>query len=110
MKTPAERVKKALDHLREGLLPFVQRELRAKIGPKWEDDARGRLGLSAARDGSVRWDTQAVVKAIGLEYWNDVFRTSLQQIDRNYAMELRDVRVGGRTWRLEVAAPAPSGY
>lgn len=87
-----ERVRKALDHVRDGLRPFVEREMRAKLGAKWEDDARYRLNLQTARDSSSNWDTQALLKAVGNEYWNDVFRASLQQVDRNYAIELRDVR------------------
>jgi uncharacterized protein len=87
-----DRVRKALDHVRDGLRPFVEREMRAKLGAKWQDDSRYRLQLQTARDGSVNWDTQALLKAIGHDYWNDVFKSSLQQMDRNYAIELKDVR------------------
>src|SRR5262245_19429756 len=92
MSAPRDKVRKALDHLREGLKPFVEREMRSKLGPHWQNDAEYKLKLHAGRDGSVNWDTQALLKAIGHEYWNDVFRNSLQQIDRNYAIELKDVR------------------
>ncbi len=92
MISTRDRVRKALDILRDGLQPFVEREMRTRLGAKWQDDAAHRLNLRAGRDGSVNWDNQALLKAIGQDYWNDVFRTSLQQIDRNYAMELRDVR------------------
>jgi uncharacterized protein len=92
MTTARDRVRKALDHLRDGLRPFVDRELRTKLGPKWTDDARSRLSLLPARDGKLNWDNQALLKAIGDDYWNDVFRNVLQRIDRTYAIELRDVR------------------
>jgi predicted AAA+ superfamily ATPase len=92
MITNRDRVRKALDHLRDGLRPFVERELRAKLGAKWLDDGRYRLNLQSSRDGSVNWDNQALLKAIGQDYWEDVFKSALQRIDRNYAIELRDVR------------------
>ena len=92
MTTARDRVRKALDHLRAGLRPFVDRELRTKLGPKWVDDARYRLNLQAGRDGAVNWDNQALLKAIGDDYWNEVFKSVLQRVDRNYAIELRDVR------------------
>ena len=92
MSTARDRVRKALDHVKEGLKPFVERELRAKLGARWEEDARTRLGMSTGRTGTPNWDTQALLKAIGQEFWNDVFRTSLQPGDRTYAMELKDVR------------------
>jgi len=92
MTTARDRVRRALDHLKEGLRPFVDREMRTKLGPRWMDDSRYRLNLQTARDGSVNWDNQALLKAIGDDYWNDVFRNVLQRIDRTYAIELRDVR------------------
>jgi uncharacterized protein len=92
MSTARDRVRTALDQVRDGLRPFVERELRAKLGARWEDDARMRLGMSTGRGGSPNWDTQALLKAIGHEYWNDVFRSSLQPVDRNYAIELKDAR------------------
>lgn len=92
MTTARDRVRKALDHLKEGLRPFVDREMRTKLGPKWMDDSRYRLNLQTARDGSINWDNQALLKAIGDDYWNDVFRNVLQRVDRTYAIELRDVR------------------
>lgn len=92
MSTTRDRVRKALDHVRDGLRPFVERELRSKLGPRWNDDARSRMILQTGRDGAPNWDTQALLKAIGHEYWNDVFRSILQPVDRNYAIELKDAR------------------
>lgn len=92
MISTRDRVRKALDHVREGLKPYVERELRNRLGTNWQEMARARLTLQTGRDGSPNWDTQALLKAVGNEFWNDVFRMSLQQVDRNYAIELRDVR------------------
>jgi predicted AAA+ superfamily ATPase len=87
-----DRVRKALDHVKDGLRPFVEREMRAKLGAKWQDDAGNRLNLQSGRDGTPNWDTQALLKAIGHDYWNDVFRSTMQPVDRNYAIELKDAR------------------
>jgi uncharacterized protein len=92
MTTARDRVRKALDHLRDGLRPFVDREMRNKLGAKWADDAQYRLKLQTTRDGSVNWDNQALLKAIGDDYWNDVFRNVLQRQDRSYVHELKEVR------------------
>ena len=92
MTTARDRVRKALDYVRDGLRPFVEREMRSKLGSNWQDDARYRLNLKTGRDGSANWDTQALLKAVGNDYWNDVFRNVLQPGDRNYAFELRDAR------------------
>ena len=92
MSNARDRVRKALDHLREGLRPFVDRQMRSKLGPSWADDAGYRLKLKTSRDGSLNWDNQALLKAIGDDYWNDVFRDVFQRVDRNYAIELKDVR------------------
>lgn len=91
MISTRDRVRKALDHLRDGLRPFVEREMQTKFGPRWQDDASYRLNVQTGREGSTNWDTQALLKAICHDYWNDVFKNALQPMDRNYAIELKDV-------------------
>lgn len=92
MISSSDRVRKSLDFVREGLKPFVERELKNRLGKHWQETAIGQLGIRTTRDGTPNWDTQALLKAIGHEFWGDVFRMSLQPVDRNYAIELKDVR------------------
>ena len=87
-----ERVSKGLDELKAGLVPFVERELRTKIGRHWVDDISSRSrSIRRNRDGSVHWDTQAILKAM-VDNWQSVFRSVLAHVERSYVGELIEVR------------------
>ena len=52
-----DRISRTLDLLRDGLVPFVERELKAKLGASWQkavDDSL-RENLRQHADGSVAW-------------------------------------------------------
>ena len=86
-----ERVRKGLDELVAGLAPFVERELKSKLGGHWVEDLTSRSkGIKREGDG-VHWDTQAILKAM-VDNWQGVFRYVLGQVERNYTGELIDVR------------------
>src|SRR5271155_320669 len=93
--TNHERVGKALDHLKEGLQPFVERELKAKHSQLWFDQAKASLSESQSglfgSEAQPRWDV-ATLLAVMWNQWNDVFRKTLGQSDRTLVSELRDVR------------------
>ncbi len=93
--TNQERVGKALDLLKDGLAPYVERELKA-------EDAQGWLGLvrqSVAEtqvklfkdDTAPKWDAASLL-AVMWNQWNTVFRRTLGQSERTLVSELRDVR------------------
>src|SRR3984885_10078525 len=93
--TNHERVGKALDLLKEGLLPFVERELKAKHSQLWFEQAKASLsdfqsGLFGT-EAQPRWDA-ATLLAVMWNQWNDVFRKTLGQAERTLVSELRDVR------------------
>ena len=68
-----DRVRKGLDELVTGLAPFVERELKAKLGGHWVEDITSRSrGLKREGDG-IHWDTQALLKAM-VDNWQGVFR------------------------------------
>lgn len=92
--TNYDRVTKAMDLLRQGLHPFVERELYAHYGDKywitkvtehwhneltWLDDDTAHLDIAALL--RIMWDQ-----------WNDVFRRTLGFAERTYVSELRDYR------------------
>ena len=93
--TNRERVGKAMDLLKEGLGPFVEREFQSLHGP--------REGLTRARgyfyedsrlstDGPITdWDSAALLSLMVFS-WNDVFRQTLGQTERSIVSELRDWR------------------
>ena len=87
-----DRIRKGLDQTKIGLMPFVERELKAKLGGSWIDDVTNRIrGIKTNKDGTVHWDTQAILKAM-VDNWQGVFRYVLGQVERNYTGELIDVR------------------
>jgi len=88
-----ERVAKGLDYLREGLTPFVQRELNKHIGGFWYEELKTKkvFGLDRTPDGTIHWDVQALLKAMN-DYWMDAFKDTLGHIERSWTNELREYR------------------
>ena len=104
-----ERVGKALDLLCAGLVPFVERELKAIHGTKWEEIARE--GQPAERGKGRRatkpqLDTQALL-AVMWNQWNTVFNRTLSAAERSIVSELRDVR---NKWAHQEAFASNDAY
>ncbi|MEA3273903.1 MAG: Swt1 family HEPN domain-containing protein [Pseudomonadota bacterium] len=88
-----ERVGKALDLLKAGLAPFVEREVKAAV--------QSGLGLQKIRNYAEdpiyaeksisEWDSAGQLKLMW-ELWNEVFRNTLGHAERSLVSELRDVR------------------
>ena len=91
--TNHERVGKALDLLRAGLTPFVEREFKAKFGDGWAFEIRDTLSdtrLGANKGGAIN-DVAALLVAMDRK-WNDVFRQILGKTERSLVNELLAVR------------------
>jgi len=86
-----ERVARGLEHLKQGLAPFAEREFKARLGGYWVEEVSARVKLKAREDGSVDWDTQSILKAVG-DNWQSVFRYILGYVERAWVGELREVR------------------
>jgi predicted AAA+ superfamily ATPase len=84
-----ERTTKALEHLSTGLQPFVERELREKLGDQWEKPARDLLKNAKTK---INWTDPHTLLAVIWDQWNPVFGQCLGQSDRNFVSELRQVR------------------
>src|SRR5437773_913365 len=87
-----ERVGKALDLVKTGLAPFVERELRSLYKDRALAEAQ-RFMTSERLDANrpfAAWDA-AVLLRLMWDSWNDVFRKTLGQADRSLVSELRDV-------------------
>lgn len=99
--TNKDRIGKAMDLLREGLAPFVDREFTNLFGVKSEDKARGYLqdDRTMAKKPLADWDVAALLKLMG-DSWNEVFRNTLGFSERSLVSELRD-------WRNKWAHQAP---
>src|SRR5882672_4797437 len=91
--TNHERVGKAVELLKAGLAPFVEREFKDRYKGQALVEAQ-RLVASERLDSSkplLQWDA-AVLLRLMWEAWNEVFRRTLGQAERTLVSELRDVR------------------
>jgi predicted AAA+ superfamily ATPase len=88
-----ERVGKAMDLLKQGLGPFIERELKNV----YKDDARAQAARLMGEDRLLsdkplaQWDAAALLKLMW-QAWNDVFRRTLGPAERTLVRELQDVR------------------
>ena len=77
-----DRVGRALDQLRDGLLPYISRELYQGIGSNWQESLAPNTSLQ---------DVSVLLKLF-MEHWHAVFKRLLGQADRSYVSELLDAR------------------
>lgn len=91
--TNHERVGKAMDLLKEGLGPFVEREFQNAFRDKASSQAALVLGEDRlnANKPVTQWDMSALLKLMW-EGWNDVFKRTLGFSERSLVSELRDFR------------------
>ena len=91
--TNQERVGKGLDLLRDGLKPFVERELKSKYGDRWQTEVKS--ALSDRRLGNGKADLlqdAAVLLAVMDKLWGAAFGPILGRSDRNLVLELIEFR------------------
>src|ERR1700688_4796063 len=93
--TTHERVGKALDLLKDGLQPFVEREMKAQHAQMWLDQARLSVAETQTHlfsgKSDPQWDSASLLSVMWNQ-WNVVFRKTLGQAERTLVSELRDVR------------------
>jgi predicted AAA+ superfamily ATPase len=91
--TNHERVGKAMDLLKQGLGPFVEREFISSYRDKAATEATRYLGEDRllAKKAIGEWDAAGLLKLMW-EAWNDVFRRTLGPAERSLVSELRDLR------------------
>jgi hypothetical protein len=93
--TNHERVGKALDLLKDGLQPFVERELKSQHAQLWFEQAKSSVGETTANmfgtEAEPRWDAASLLSVMWNQ-WNLVFKKTLGQAERTLVSELRDVR------------------
>lgn len=91
--TNQDRVGKALEVLKNGLQPFVERELLAKHGKYWITTVTaGWRDELTWRDDDVPHLDIALLLRLMWEQWNDTFRRTLGHAERSLVSELRDHR------------------
>ena len=92
--TNHERVGRALELLKAGLGPFVDREIHGAVKAHRVDASTLRRFVDDPQLGDrpvMEWDVAGLLKLMW-ETWNDVFRTILGRTERSLVSELRDHR------------------
>jgi predicted AAA+ superfamily ATPase len=91
--TNHERVGKALEILKTGLAPFVEREMKTVHKDKAAAQAALLMGEDRvlAKKPVAEWDAAGLLKLMW-EAWHDVFRNTLGNAERSLVNEIRDQR------------------
>lgn len=90
-----ERVGKALGLLKNGLGPFVERELKAQFNDGWEAELQATLSDTrlGSRDKGAESLQDVAVQLVTMDrHWGAVFRKTLSKAHRSLVNELLDVR------------------
>ena len=91
--TNRERVQKALELLREGLGPYVKREMESFFGPSAEAEvARLLADVPGSAGRSIHQLDVAAMLKVMVKSWDVVFRRSLGAAERSLVVELREWR------------------
>lgn len=92
--TNFDRVGKALELLKAGLGPFVEREIESAIAANTISMSKVREFVDDPKLGNksiTEWDAAALLRLMW-ETWNDVFRKTLGYSERSLVSEIRDWR------------------
>ena len=91
--TNHERVGKALEELRAGLAPFVEREFANLYEDRALEEARQYVSDTRLKTDRplTEWDAAALLRLMW-DAWNTVFRRTLGHAERTLVSELREVR------------------
>jgi hypothetical protein len=90
--TNSERVGRALESLRNGLLPFVLGALQRAYSDEWEKEARKSLpAWQQSGSGELNLDIQAMINILLDRQHSELF-SALTPPTRTFIFELRDVR------------------
>jgi len=91
--TNQERVGKALELLRQGIAPFIEREFKNTYKKDADDEALRFVGddRNAASTHVAEWDVALLLKLVWTS-WKDVLSKTLGNAERSLVQEVRDVR------------------
>ena len=78
-----DRIGKALDHLRDALLPYILLQLNNNLGPSWQNNLPSH---------SNNLQDVHVLFWLFIEHWRNIFRKTLSDSDRAYISELKEAR------------------
>ncbi|MBN2299509.1 MAG: DUF499 domain-containing protein [Deltaproteobacteria bacterium] len=88
----SERIGKGLELLRDGLAPFVEREMQAEYKDRWQDVVQQNIPRDFnVKDGKIQWDIHPLL-LLTWDQWNAVFKNILGHTERSFVSELREIR------------------
>ncbi|MBP6422202.1 MAG: DUF499 domain-containing protein [Propionivibrio sp.] len=91
--TNHERVGKALELLRNGLVPFIEREFKAKYGESWAFEVKDILSDTRLGTDKTEALTDVAASLVVMDRkWGEVFRQILGKTERSLVNELVAVR------------------
>ncbi|WP_422001201.1 DUF499 domain-containing protein [Roseovarius mucosus] len=91
-KSTRQYVFEGMEHMQNGLHPFVLRSLEAGMGKGWPQEVIARFpDWRPEGNGKFTLDTQKLLKIME-RMWNDAFRSVLDRSHRSMVNELIDVR------------------
>jgi predicted AAA+ superfamily ATPase len=106
--TNHERVGKALEFLKTGLVPFVEREFKAKYGDGWAFEVKDILSDTRLGAGSTdSLNDVAALLVVMDRKWGDVFRQILGKTERSLVNEIIGVR---NRWAHQEAFSSDDAY
>ena len=88
------RIGKGLELLKDGLRPFVEREMAAHLGSAWLSRAAQSLNRYSdwrGQESELNLDVHALL-LIMWDHWNEVFKLTLGHAERSLVSELRETR------------------
>ena len=90
--TNYDRIGKAMELLRDGIRPYVEREMAAVKGKNWLQEAIQAAQIPDGPPLKQELTDPAFLLKILWQGWNDVFRLKLSQAERTLVSELMEVR------------------
>jgi predicted AAA+ superfamily ATPase len=106
--TNQERVGKALEFLKAGLVPFVEREFKAKYGDGWAHEVKDILSDTRLGTGSAEsLNDVAALLVVMDRKWTEVFRQILGKSERSLVNEIIAIR---NRWAHQDAFSSDDAY
>src|SRR5680860_1412012 len=87
-----DRVGKGLEHLADGLRPFVEQEMKAVYGDRWLYAAAESMNKDSVSAKSSEFKDVHNLLRVMWNQWNQVFRQTLGRSERSWVSEIQDVR------------------
>ena len=81
-----------MELLKDGLPPFVERELKAWLGDQWEKESEQGFRDTRPRGGGVNLNDPAVLLSVLINEWRRVFDKTLGRMESSAAHMLKEFR------------------